>query len=420
MNKIYTSVNHDRLEPYLNLVGYNYRKAVFLEEIVFSTSYTTYNLPNSSCTKKWATRTYLQLSEKLNIPISTLKNYMKSFCDEGWVVKVQKKSCNQVKMYFRATDKIFKLLGNSTTAKPANDNKSSDSSERKNFGQSCTINNSSSELPYINRYKEQNSNIITPLKREKNCGKHHFNKPNHDTEALYNLTPSVEKVFNDVGERLSVFEKRSIWGMLCKLHKQHRKDYAKRADFVAWVCFALINSDYQLKGCETLKHKLNRISSLARSEKGFRIPIGFNAQWDVGIEMKKEKEMRAQKERALKQSRVAVCLDEPHSFESILIKKSDDIHSDKIALKDLQSDLGDVNKALRVLYSEIQSLPKLYPKPNQQEMRDKCFEVAQTDIEKFEIEKKVLEQKINKLKDTIDISKTLEWQGHYENEKLWA
>jgi len=431
MGKIYTAVNHNRLAPFLELTQYNYNKAIFLDYIAFSTNYTNYNLPNSNSTEKWATRTYEQLNEALKIPKSTLKNYMKIFCDKGWVKRVQKKSCNHVKLYFRATDNLLTNI-NRNTQKSSPNNKGEDikKAPEKNFNHTCTINNTDSRLPYINRYKEQDINIITPLQEEQKCGKDlepaieqqetKLQRTDSNNDKPFNTTPSIDKLFNQIGERLSNLQKRAIWGALSKFYIQHKKQYAKSSEFVAWVCFAILNPTSQLKGCETITHQINRILKIARSAKGFNKPYGFHTHWDIGKQMKKNKERKAANEQVLKTSSnnnlMQTLNGEPMSFSDVIAKKSKNIWQDDSELKDLKCAKGKIERAISAVSNEIKTLPKLYSAPEHKELLKKLLIDSDTEKKQFQSEYKQIISKIKVIEEGISIKKSLEWDTIYEDE----
>ena len=95
------------------------------------------------------------------------------------------------------------------------------------LNQKCTSESAINALPTIEERKEKKEvNIITRASRGEKI------------EKPYNTPTNVQKIFDDIGERLENSQKAKIWGATCNLKKQHNKAISNLSEFVAWVGYS--------------------------------------------------------------------------------------------------------------------------------------------------------------------------------------
>ena len=272
-NNVYSAIHYGEFKPLIEIAG-NPRKALFLDKILFWFKKSRFTLPRSNSNDIWFTRTYEQMHQETNIPISTLKTYMKEFTDRGLIERVQKKVGIAVRAYFRATEQLLThiKIGQGNTQKSKGIRQSS-TQEKKNFEQNCTIKNTKTILS-IN--KDQNINIVNNI----TCS-----QVSEKQGKLFNLPEKVQNLFSQIGERLENDQKASLWGAIINLQKQDSLSF-NPLELTAWFAFSLIHSDHQMKTAQTFKKRLNTLALLMR-EGRYRKPIGFHTHWDIGIKMKK-------------------------------------------------------------------------------------------------------------------------------------
>lgn len=383
-NKIhYTAIHYEQFKRLLDLAG-NDAKARFLDKIVYWFKTSTFTLPRSGSSEIWFTRTYEQMHIDTTIPISTLKMYMKEFVQKGYVERKQKKMGIAVRAYFRITEKLTSLL-------PANEQSfNSKVTTEKKLTKGHTSKNTTSRLP-ITKDKDvkKDINTITALQA---CGKH---------EKRYNVPKSVNEIFKRVGERLTESQKTTIWGAVCNLQHKHHKQISNLAEFVAWICFSILNAKHQLKSAMTFHHQLNRLMKIARTKEGLKRPRGFHNHWDIGKSLKNRQEKQAQAHRSIVHSRVG----ESGSF--VVAKKAKELWADDGELKVLKAEKARLMMIGASIESEEKAVKTLFVNDKQK---------IEQELHKFEVRKVEVSQQIEALKLKI---KTLEESKQHALEQTW-
>lgn len=386
-NVHYTAIHYEQFKRLLELAG-NDAKARFLDKIVYWFKTSTFTLPRSGSSEIWFTRTYEQMHADTNIPISTLKMYMKEFVQKGYVERKQKKMGISVRAYFRITKRLTSLL-------PANEQSfNNQPTAEKKLSQGHTSKNTTSRLP-ITKDKDvkKDINTITALQA---CGKH---------EKRYNVPKSVNEIFKRVGERLTETQKTTIWGAVWNLQHKHHKKISNLAEFVAWICFSILNAKHQLKSAMTFHHQLNRLMKIARTKEGLQQPRGFNNHWDIGKSLKSKQEQKARAHKSVVHDRAG----ELGSF--VVAKKAKELWTDDGELKVLKAEKARVMMIRASIESEKKAVRMLFA--NDREKVD--HELRKFEVKKAEVSQQVdaLELKIKKLEESKQHAVAQTWEPLY-------
>lgn len=154
----YSAVHYRDFSSLLEITG-SHKEAIFLDKIVFWFKTSTFNLPRSSDSRIWFTRTYEQMSSEIKIPVSTLKRYMKKFDTLGLIERVQKKVGFNVRAYFTVTEVLLSKIKKDTSK-----------SNIKNLRKNDTIENSKMKFSYNKDHRNKiiNTNFISEIKGNPN------------------------------------------------------------------------------------------------------------------------------------------------------------------------------------------------------------------------------------------------------------
>ena len=327
----YSACNQKRLSGFQELTG-NHRHALVLDQFAFWSINSILVHPDESNPSGWFCISYEDIAQRVGYSLRSIKNIITNFISKDLIEKSVKKFSTETRAWLKLTPKSLMAAGikietvnNTESSEKVIHNNSSEQALEKTpssiLTQNCTLRSAESALAYIEdkEEKKEKDNIITPLQGDKK-----------NQSKLYNLPESIARLFAEIGERLSLEHKASIYGAICNLDKQHNKNLKHSTEFVAWVVFAILNSSFQLKNTKTFEHKLNSIMKLARAGK-FNRPIGFHTQWDIGKGFKAKEIIKAKKIKDQKQSEINQELstgqggiftlgndfDAPHEFKAV-------------------------------------------------------------------------------------------------------
>ncbi len=234
----YSSIHYDKFHKILAITN-NHQRAAVLDKLIFWTLNSNYLLPRSSDQRNWFTQTYVQMSEKTKVPISTLKKYMAYFEKEGWLIRTRKKLGENVRAFFRVTNKLLALLGLKKRSVTA----------LNSLQQTGTPRRSDKEFSILKDNKLKDINTITDSKNTKSTSDLEFEK-------------TLENLYRKYRKSLSISQRQ----------------------FVAEIEYSVNNPNF-FKNTKSLRHKINIISKLIR-EKLWKTPKGFYKYNDVGQELK--------------------------------------------------------------------------------------------------------------------------------------
>jgi len=406
----YTTIHYSKFDRLLEITN-SYKKAAFIDKIIYWYKTSNYTLPGSDSLEVWFTRSYDEMSKQCHIPISTLKSYMKQFVDAGYIKRVQKQYGAKINVYFQITKLLI------TTIETKNKYHKPDGpklqlvelkTDKKNLEQTKTIDNLESISSTYDIDKKRNTNIINRVPRKEKQGK------------LYNAPKSVTDIFEKVGERLEDFQKSIIWGAICNLQKQHSKNISNISEFVAWISFSIINAKHQLKKTFNFSHQLNCLMKIARSSQGLQKPRGFHNHWDIGQELKSIQAERSKKHEASKKAGQGLNIfkaiessdvENTSGIGYVIAKKANELWNDSGEIKKLKAQKGAIKSTINSLKNEIKSLPLFYK--NHPDMLKVTMEQAKIELQEFIMESKLINERIEKIKSDEQMAKAQDWQPLY-------
>lgn len=400
MNKTYTAVHYEKFKNLLSIAENNHRKAMLLDKFIFWLKTSYYTLPHTGPDIAWFTRTYESIKETTGIPLSTLKRYVKELETSGFLVRIQKKFQNEVRVYFRLTDKLFSLVGN--TQRSVN-GEGGQEGKCKNLSQNEIIKDPTMRLPTIYKRTESSVNTIKPFQ---GCGKH---------KGRYNVPKAVESIFSKIGERLEDVHKTQIWAAICNLQKQHKKQISNIAEFTAWVSFSLIHAKHQLKSRKSFTHQLNTLMKIARTPEGLKKPKGFDNHWDIGKELKAQATLKQKAHEKNKRPQITQRIDVQKSIGDdmayVVAKKADELWDDETKLKTLKSKANGLRVEISSLSNHLKRLDKVFASDPDELERQKAFTFEQ----RLNIQQQLtaVSEEISLLEEDRTRSEEQSWQPLY-------
>jgi hypothetical protein len=320
MEKIYRAVHEKKLASLLEVAEGNLNKAHFLDLLVKLHRSSRITLPSSKRRPRteeqkkevWATYTWDKIfnmsQNSCKAGKSTLKKYMKDFCESGFIERTQAKPGKNVCMYFRVTVKGYnKLKANGFFENHFNDdlvaqpelvnseiNNIEDILDRLVTKKLAIIKNTTPEARLEKNLKnidtsedlDMRSSINTDPKQIKVNSITSF--PKRKRGKLYNLPERVSVLFEEIGERLEECQKQRLWGAVCNVYKEKR--CFNPHEITAWMAYQLINNEHHLPNISGFKDRLNILIDKLR--KGlYEKPTGFHNHFDIGVQMKKSAKM---------------------------------------------------------------------------------------------------------------------------------
>lgn len=277
-----SSINHHQFDRLHNITN-NYNKATLLDKLIFWWQISTYTLEDGNI---WFTRSITRISEDSKISKRSVERYLQEFQQLGLIEKInvlfKKKN-----LYIRITDKLLRLLGESTEnidiTYVKNDAHHINETSPSLFLNQVGANDSANLTDSI--YKEEDNNLINNNTVSTPNIVNKISKPNSNYP--------VYKIEKTIGDRISIKLKNSIKGTLLNLQKQNALLFSNPEQLFSEVVFSMINTENQFIGIKDEKHRLNLIAKLLR-EKRWRTPKGFYNHWDIGA-LYKQKEIKKEK-----------------------------------------------------------------------------------------------------------------------------
>jgi hypothetical protein len=355
----------------------NHRHALVLDKFAFLSINSNFVLFDRPTENGWFSVVYKDLATMTGYKERTIKSIVKSFEERGLIEKIRKLVNNKCRACIRITEKTKSILGLQKTCgkgqgivvKKASETQKEELDIKK-LPEECTFESAKNAPAYNEKEKKEKHpvNIITPFQ-----GSNKTTTPKNQPTEPYNVPETVQRVFDQVGERMEGEKKKTIWGALCNLEKQHGVSISNPAEFVAWIIFAILNCKHHLKGAETFRHQLNIIMSIAKTGEGFQKPKGFHNHWDIGRKMKQnthKRDINAQKQKLgeggnSSATRMEKTPDGQSIYDAVKTSKDWEIAQEEIGLKasragvltQINTLLAD-NKALVRLFSGDLSLQK--------------------------------------------------------------
>lgn len=301
MNKTYTAIHYSQFEPLLNLTN-NYKKAAFLDKIIYWYKTSTWTLPGSDTTEVWFTRTYEAMSKELKTPTSTLKGYMKEFTEAGYIERVRKKFHNNVHAFFRVTPNLFRLLGTTVdNNKPITSISSEPMTDiqpvQKNLAQTHTSRNLETGRAYNkDNYLKGNVNNITLCDFGGGI----------TANPISEIPPEYQNVSQAIGERLQLRQKKFLIGAIENTISQNKISLSiSKSELFAQMAYEILNKN-MLKTAKTFSNRVNSVAKMLR-EGRWNTPWGFHKYFDVGRHFKAAQEKRFDEHYQRKMGEITAC-----------------------------------------------------------------------------------------------------------------
>lgn len=275
-----------------------------MDYILLGWQTSTYKLKNSD--KKWFMKPHDEIVEETQIKLSTLRDYLKEFEEQGFIERRQarynRKASNgeyYVTMggYISITDKFINLL----KEEPKNQPKLSPETNTKN---PKTYDNEKQNEPNSSFFDEI-QRIDSPKTGEsyirdlRNC----FNN-NIKFKLLIN---SVDKatldrlicqygtmkkfISSEIKEEISEEIKKLVLGTLFNLTFEHKKQFSVPEQIAAEYLFSLINTEFCLPEVHDFKHRNYILSKIIRKN-DWKTPKGFYNHFYLGKNFKDKKNLQ--------------------------------------------------------------------------------------------------------------------------------
>lgn len=244
------------------------KEALLLDKIIYHHQGTLLKKDN----KLWFTRKIPELAKDLGFSESRVYAYLKQLEEAGWIIRKRYKFYGVPRAFIHVTHKLYDTINRNAPVAT----KSSIDILEKSPPQFIEKNNrmdSVIQKESINKEEIKNeiNNIISKKQPEIEC---------------YAIPDNIEQLFMIVGDKLSETQKKSIWGAIQNLKNIDKVVISSTLDFVSWVIFCILNSDYHLKNAKCFQHKLNAVMAIARSKQGLKKPKGFDRYWKYKITKK--------------------------------------------------------------------------------------------------------------------------------------
>lgn len=394
---VYKSGHSKNIDALQAVLG-EYRHAALLDMLVFKSTNSSIPLPGQDIPDRWITGFYNHTCKKIGYSRDYLTRLISKFVKMGLVERKKKIVKNKCQSCIRVTEKTLAIL-NLVDNQPKNDMEYTEKTSK-----SLVLRAKNNSRPEIKTgaYKEERHyvkeiNIITRSKREQ--------------QQPYNLPGDIQALFDRVGERLTTEQKAIIFASFKNLQSQTNAKISSPKDFIAWICFSILNAKHQLPGKNTFQAQLNTLMKIARSPGGLKKPRGFHNHWDIGQEMRK-KEQKVESENAKSKERIDTRKNRTLSFGDLMPIKAKDVWDKSSALNELKSKRAEVLRDLSSLISEGRAIPMLYQ--SSPDFLDKQLKHNQFMIGKKREVLKAIEKDISTEKSSQEEIKNLQWEGLYE------
>ena len=396
----------------------NLRHATVLDRFAFFSLNSTFTLPRTLEAEGWFCIKYEEIGRLTGYKERTIKALVKLFEELRLIEKTFHFIQNTRRACLRITKKTKSLLNLPVTNTLTTQKHmpltpiGAEIKQQQNLtlSQECTSGSAKNALAY-NEYREEKKevNIITRTSRVEN------------PQKPYNTPDNVQKIFDDIGERLAPPQKAKIWGAICNLKKQHNKTISNLSEFVAWVSFSILNAKHQLKNILSFDHQLNSLMKIARSKKGLQRPRGFHNHWDIGQTLKQKninalnnhKRVKEQEGRAVMKQEVFEAINDglTHGMDYVVTKKANELWGDESELASLQiskaSCIQDINNRM----NDNQAIETLLA--DQPVLKTKQREKNNKEIKAFKNEISNIEEVISTILDERNRAKEQEWKALY-------
>lgn len=297
------SIFHSRFKNLIKIIPCA-RKAQLMDYILLGWQTSTYKLKNSD--KKWFMKPHDEIVEETQIKLSTLRDYLKEFEEQGFIERRQarynrKKSNGEYYVtmggYISITDKFITLL----KAEPNNQPKSSPETNTNNpnphDNEKQNEPNSSffDEIQRIDSLKTGESYIRDLHTRFNNNIKfkqliNSVDKPTLD-RLIYQYGTIQKFINTEIKEEISEEIKKLVLGTFFNLTFEHKKQFSVPEQIAAEYLFSLINTEFCLPEVHDFKHRNYILSKIIRKN-NWKTPKGFYNHFYMGQDFKDKQELR--------------------------------------------------------------------------------------------------------------------------------
>lgn len=300
------SIFHTRFKNLIKIIPCA-RKAQLMDYILLGWQSSTYTLKNSD--KKWFMKPHDEIVEETQIKLSTLREYLKEFEQEGFIERRQarynRKNSNgeyYVTMggYINITDKFIDLIKadslNITKSSPSRQINEPEPKIQTDFQNSNSTIFDNNQI--IDSLKSGES-YIRDLRFSFNNNiklKHLINSVDKNTfERLLKQFESIHHYVNtEIKEEIPDEIKKVLLGTFFNLTFEHKKQLSSPQQVAAEYLFSLINTQYCLPQVNDFKHRNNILAKKLRSNQ-WKTPKGFYAHFYLGHNFKDKQQMRDKK-----------------------------------------------------------------------------------------------------------------------------